>query len=325
MNRRLSAALVAVALSAAACGGGEGDDTSATTIELESTESDMVAQVASYDLQVDTAQRFLVGLVTSDNELVGGGEVDLAFGYLGTEDEPLDGSTVDFEARGSYLLLPGQDPAAEPAEPTLVDPSEATGLYRATDIEFDRAGFWGVRVTVDVDGEQRTADAAFEVIDDSKVVEVGDPAPKTVNHLPGAAGVPVKAVDSRAEDDGAVPDEILHELTVADALAAGRPTVVVISTPVYCVSRFCGPITEEVAAIAERSNDDVAFVHLEVWRDYEGQAINKAAAEWVYPAGAEEMKEPWVFVVGRDGTVTHRFDNVTAAEELTDAIAAVSA
>ena len=325
MTRRLFAALVTTSLALAACSGDGDDQTSATTIELESTESDMVAQVASYELEMETPQRFLVGLVTSDSELVGGGEVDLAFGYLGTEEDPIDGSAIDFEASASYLLLPGQKASSEPASPTLVDPSETTGLYRAQDIVFDRAGFWGVRVTVDVDGERRTADVAFEVLEDSKVVEVGDVAPRTVNHLPGAEGVPVKAVDSRADDDGSVPDEILHELTVADALAARRPTVVVISTPVYCVSRFCGPITEEVASIAERSGEDGAFVHLEVWRDFEGRAINKAAAEWVYPAGADDMKEPWVFVVDGTGTVTHRFDNVTTAEELTAAIAAVTA
>jgi hypothetical protein len=33
---------------------------------------------------------------------------------------------------------------------------------------------------------------------------------------------------------------------VADAIAAGRPVMVVGSTPVFCVSRFCGPITDAV-------------------------------------------------------------------------------
>ena len=324
MNRRLLIASLATALVLSACGGGDDDDTTATSIELEPVESDLVAQVASYDLEIGRPQRFLVGVLTSDAQVIGGGTAAFSFGYLGTEDEPIEGSTIAFEATGEYSLLPGQRADAAPDSPSVVDASEAAGVYRAQDVEFDQPGFWGVRVVVEVDGEKRSADATFEVVEDSAVVEVGEPAPKTVNHLPGAEDVPVKAIDSRAEDDGTVPDPILHELTVADALAAGRPVVVVISTPVYCVSRFCGPITDEVADLAARTEADVAFVHLEVWRDFEGQAINKAAAEWMYPDGAEGAFEPWVFVVGADGIVTHRFDNVTSAAELEAAVAAVS-
>ena len=326
MKRHVLIAVLATMLPITACAGDDDDDDVATptTMELERQESDLVAQVASYELEIGRRQRFLVGVLTSDQELVGGGTANLAFGYLGTEAEPIDESTIAFEATASYAVLPGVAAGAAPDAPTLIDPSEASGLYRATGVEFDRAGFWAVRLSLDVDGETRTADAAFEVVEDSAVVEVGDLAPKTVNHLPGAEGVPVKAIDSRAEEDGTVPDAVLHELTVADALDAGRPTVLVISTPVYCVSRFCGPITEEVQSVAERSSGEVAFVHIEVWRDYEGRAINKAAADWVLPEGAEEMKEPWVFVIGADGRVTHRFDNVTSPDELAAAIAEVT-
>lgn len=68
---------------------------------------------------------------------------------------------------------------------------------------------------------------------------------------------------------------------LADATAAERPVMVVVSTPVFCVSRFCGPITDAVQKLARRYGDRMDFVHLEVWRDFEAQELNEAAAEWI--------------------------------------------
>lgn len=121
------------------------------------------------------------------------------------------------------------------------------------------------------------------------------------------------SIDSRATSTGQVPDPVLHDTTVADAVAAGRPTVVVISTPVYCVSRFCGPITETVEALAERYGDRAEFIHLEVWKDFDTQTINDAA-EWILTD--DGGNEPWTFLVDPDGTIAARWDNVVDVADL---------
>lgn len=61
-------------------------------------------------------------------------------------------------------------------------------------------------------------------------------------------------------------------------------------------------------------------MHLEVWRDFEAKTVNKAAAEWIYPGGKGEPREPWVFLVGRDGKIVKRWDNVASDPELSAAI-----
>ncbi|MPY94948.1 MAG: hypothetical protein GEV08_18385 [Acidimicrobiia bacterium] len=109
-------------------------------------------------------------------------------------------------------------------------------------------------------------------------------------------------------------------MTIDDAIAAGKPTMVVISTPVYCVSRFCGPITDSVAELADRYAGQAAFVHLEIWSDFDTHTLNEAVRDWVYPPGAEDAREPWVFVVGRDGLIRERFDNVATDAELEAAV-----
>jgi hypothetical protein len=327
MNRpilRGVAAAVVAAVVLAACGGdGESGGSPATTATQR---SELVAQVASYDLVQDRAQRFIVGLLDNGSqELIGYGTVGLSFSYLGPRDAPRSTPAAGPSTEADYRLVPGEGTSTNTSGPRRISTSEGRGVYGADGVTFDDAGMWQVTVSARVDGDEREATAAFEVLADSTIPAVGDDAPRTRNHLPGAEGAPPKAVDSRAEDDGTVPDPVLHAGTVADAIAAGRPVMVVVSTPVFCVSRFCGPITDTVAGLAAEHGERMAFVHLEVWRDFEGKALNAGAAEWIYPTRTEDATEPWVFVVGRDGRITHRFDNVATEAELRAAIAEVTA
>jgi hypothetical protein len=88
----------------------------------------------------------------------------------------------------------------------------------------------------------------------------------------------------------------------------------VFATPVYCTSRFCGPITDMVAELAHDYADRASFVHIEIWHDFQKKDVNKSAAEWIYRDG--DLTEPWVFVVGADGRIAARFDNVATRGEV---------
>ena len=144
----------------------------------------------------------------------------------------------------------------------------------------------------------------------------------TDNPLPGTAGVPLSAIDSRTQDTETVPDPQLHTVSIAEALRDHRPVIVVISSPSFCESRWCGPITDSVAALANPS--DIAFVHLEVWRDHDAGELNPAAQQWIDPARTHVGNEPWVFIVDRSGTIVDRFDNVASDDDLRVAVARIS-
>ena len=278
---------------------------------------DLNALVASFDVAAETPQRFVVGLVTDEQEVVAHGRARLSFSYLGDDGEtPVPGPN----AWAMWQPVPGTPDDAE-SEPSI---SDVNGVYVARDVIFDRAGYWQVDVAIDVDGEQLTTDSAFEVLPDHLYLAPGDRAPQTVQDLASGADNP-RAVDSRAGNGVPVPDPALHAVTIADAIASGRPTLVVISTPVYCVSRFCGPVTEAVEDLAADFGDRMNFVHLEVWRDFDARELNPAAAKWIKPAGAEEATEPWVWVLDRGGIVVERFDNVASEQELADAVRSVLA
>jgi len=316
--RRALVAAGALLLAATACSGsddGASDDAAAATIS---------AEVASFDLAAGRGERFILGFFAGDNRVLAYGNVTLRFAYAGTREAPQQEAMAGAPVEASYLPVAGQDIDPDKPSPRLVAPSEARGVYGATGVRFDRPGFWAVVAAGTADGEPFELDAAFEVKAAPQVVAAGEPAPRTENPVAGAPGVDPVAIDSRA-DDGEIPDPELHSTTVAGALAGGRPVVVVVSTPVFCVSRFCGPITESVQELAQEFGDRVDFVHLEVWQDFENQVVNPAAAEWISPRDGGDLREPWVFVAGADGSVTERFDNAVTDTDLRRAVEAVAA
>jgi hypothetical protein len=328
--------LLACTLVLASCGGGgdradDGKDTTTTDVGSEplgsGKDDPFVAQVASYELVANQDQRFLAALAGNGNgKVVSFGHVDLEFFYLGTRTAPIDPPVAKFTAPAQFFPVAGQTADPNQPGPREARPSEGLGVYAADPVRFDAAGFWGVRVRAAIGGKDIRASSGFEVVAESQLPFPGQPAPRTENPLPGAEGVGLDSIDSRAKDGAAVPDPALHATSVAAAIAAGKPVVVVVSTPVYCVSRFCGPITDSVAKLAGTYGDRVAFVHLEVWRDFEKKLLNSGAGEWITPRnGVGDTKEPWVFLVGRDGIIRQRFDNVVGDAALEQAVKALAA
>lgn len=301
------AMLVCLAIVSAACsqepqtgGGGDGGGG-----------GELVAIVANHELAASGPSRFLLGLETADRRLVTGGSIELRFSFLGqdrAEGQPQPGP----EATAEFLPLPGE--SAGPASPEAVSASEVRGVYSADGVQFDRPGFWEVEAVVDLGGQVSRGTAAFEVLPEPLVPAPGDRAPRTENHTLESNGVPLEAIDSRGAGGADVPDSELHQATIAGAIADGRPALVVLATPVYCVSKFCGPVTDMVQELAAEYGDRAEFIHVEIWRDFQEGVVNEAAAEWLLRN--DDLTEPWVFLIGADGRVAARWDNVATRQEI---------
>ena len=296
----------------------EGSRAATSTTTAAGPTGELQAQVASYDLITAVPQRILIGLVASEGRVVTGGEIDVFFAHLGEGGAGSATGTLGEPSRGVFQQVSGsQQPSSAPR---ISRPSEAVGVYVVRGAVFDKPGRWGLLAEIDLAGQTTQVQAVFDVGSTSGVLRVSDAAPPTRNPEPESSDLPPEAIDSRAQDGQRVPDVVLHEGTIADALAAGRPTVVVVSTPVYCLSQFCGPITDTVEALATEYAEQAEFVHLEIWQDFEKKQVNPAAGEWIYRRNAGDLSEPWVFVVGRDGKVAERFDNIAGEEEIRAAI-----
>jgi len=313
-------ALAAVLL--AGCSGGSGRGTDAPALP---TAGDVTLAVApaSFDLAVGSDRRLLLAVFTDRRERVAGGTVEVRLAFLG--EEPGGQASLGEPLTGTFLPIPGLGIPAPEQGPAIVGTDVLTGVYRV-DVDLDAAGYWGVSVTADViDVGTIEGRAVIRVLPEQEVVGIGDPAPQTPNLIRAdveAGRAAPSALDSRLrtlEDRDRAA--ILHTTRIDDAIAAGRPLVVAIATPVYCVSLVCGPLTDVLVDLAERFGDRAEFVHIEVWEDFEQQRLNPAAAVWIQTATGGN--EPWVFLIAADGTVAARWDNVLDPAELEAALSAL--
>ncbi len=301
--------LLALTVVLAACGGGDKGDGASSETTTSKPAISVIA--ASYDLAVGPPARFIVGVVNTEKGPVGYGTVELRFFYLGkggANDLAKPGPT----ATGRYLPLPGSPPPPAGADKPVYLSETERGVY-AADVAFDQDGFWGVAVTAELD-KKEAATATFKVSPAHTVPVPGDPALPSDNLTVDTPGAAAEAIDSRAGGGDPVPDPELHRTTVKQALDAGRPVLLVISTPTFCVSLFCGPVTDMVGELAAQYADRASFVHVEVWKDYEAKQLNDAAKDWI--ARGEDINEPWVFLIGADGKITARWDNVATRGEI---------
>jgi hypothetical protein len=118
-------------------------------------------------------------------------------------------------------------------------------------------------------------------------------------------------------DTSAHPSPDMHTETVADALAAHHPTLVLFATPGYCQSRTCAPELEIARKLEPKYQGKVVFIHIEIWQD-PLKAYMPAVLEWHLPS------EPWFFIIDRDGKISAKFEGPTTRDELDAALQKVT-
>ena len=221
--------------------------------------------------------------------------------------------------------IPWADLGAEEADhggPNHTD-TAITGIYYVN-AAFDEPGVWGLGVTL---GER--ADAAkearvqFTVKAKNETFALGEKATAATNAT--LKDRPIAQIHT-----GDVPDAGFHDLTIAQAISSGKPSVVVFATPAFCRTRTCGPSLQVAIKAAAKVAGKVNFVHVEPYElDTTGNLANgpdgkpfvlvPSAVAWRLPT------EPWVFVVDESGTVVGRFDGPYALEELDHILSVVTA
>lgn len=94
-----------------------------------------------------------------------------------------------------------------------------------------------------------------------------------------------------------------HEITLSEALANGKPTALMISTPAFCQSDVCGPSLEFlIEAVSDRS--DINVIHAEVWRSYVTDTGNgEFPTVAPLPEAWQLDFEPSLFVTDASGTI----------------------
>ena len=177
------------------------------------------------------------------------------------------------------------------------------GLYRAM-VDFDAPGIWIVSVAPE--GAASLEEFPISVREQPLTVGVGDPAPRSQS--PTIDDHPDLGEISTDPD----PDPDFYRLSIAEAVASGRPTVIAFATPKFCQTAICGPTLDALKELAP-SFPEVNFIHVEVFVNLdtpESLATAPSVLEWGLPT------EPWVFVVDANGIVVARLEGVVDAAEI---------
>lgn len=312
----LAASLVAlVAVLAAACGSGDAEppqslDFSGRAVG-EAFDADAQPVVLNTALAVGP-NRLAFGLFRSDTSLIleAGGSV-----WLYRLDESRRGA---FVARHELqrAAFSQQTDHAHADGSTHVHHDELVAVLYAN-VDFDRTGHWGAELDVEVEGKRRRLRVQpFIVLERTPEPQIGDPLPESP-HLTLRDSDDIAAVSSMTEP---IPE--MNELTVPEAVATGKPVLVAIATPAYCQSRFCGPLMDEVVVpLWEEFGGEVQFVHVE---PYELETVRTSGRLVPVPLldDWQLQTEPWVFIAGRGGAVSAKFEGVASLEEVRAALVA---
>lgn len=171
------------------------------------------------------------------------------------------------------------------------------------------AGFWGITADVVLaDGTAVTSQFTIEAKAESEAVAIGALAPLSQNRT--LATEP----DITKLSSGNDPDPAFYQLTVADAVASGKPTVVGFITPGLCETRWCAPVLNSVATVREAVGDAANFIHIEVYGDFQALTYVPEMAEWGL------QTEPYVFVLDKEGRVTAVLAGPVSPRELQQAL-----
>jgi hypothetical protein len=186
--------------------------------------------------------------------------------------------------------------------------STIRGLYVAQ-LSFSRAGDWGVELQVSqAGGAFEAVRLAVTVLETPPTPQVGSPAPRSRNLI----ARDVK--DLREIDTSPKPDARLHQVRIADAIAQGKPQLIVFATPQFCTSRMCGPVVDIVRTLLPTYGKRVAFTHQEIWQDFAEKKMFPTVDEWRLDT------EPWIFVVDGSGIIRAKFEGLVTARELEAAL-----
>jgi hypothetical protein len=275
--------IAALVLVAAACGDAGSDTTEAPPAAVVDGPFPQGAFAirASSDLGVGP-ERLLVAVGGPSNERLGGPGIPVSF-VLAHETAPDQATAV-------------------PAEFLWVVP-EVSGLYRAA-VDFDRSGIWLVTVLPEDGGALDPVPVAVQ--EDPLTPAIGEAAP------PSDSVTADDVADLAEISTDPSPEARFYEMSVAEAVSSGAPSVIVFATPKFCQTAACGPMLDTIKAMSG-DYPSVNFVHVEVFTnldDPQNLEVVAATQEWGLPT------EPWVFVVDSAGVVQGRYEGVAGDAEL---------
>ncbi len=318
-------ALAAAALLITACGGPGGSSQASPSDAAGCIQRAAPDPSAISDWSPSSQDPTIFPVLVSSSGSLACGENRVMFSFLDTSNTPI--AAPDRTASVAFYDL-GADPQqpVSTADGTFIWAIEGSvGIY-VVPAEFTSAGQWGVEFTTAAAGSpEETIRLQFEVQPEPLVLAVGDAAPPSDTPTLADVGGDVALLSTDDE-----PVERFYETSIAEAVTAGEPFMVIFATPKFCASAQCGPTLDRVKPIAA-AHPDLTVINVEPYelQDVEGQlqpVLNDSGG--LTPAAAtlewKLLSEPWIFVVDGDGIIRASFEGIVSEAELEAAVAEVT-
>ncbi|MXX81368.1 MAG: hypothetical protein F4Y69_10105 [Chloroflexi bacterium] len=186
--------------------------------------------------------------------------------------------------------------------------------FHVTAINFTQAGRWNLILHIPAEDGFADVGLALDIAEDTSAPSVGDAAPasasRTLLDVPNIADL----------STGETPDPGLYLISVADALQAGKPFVVVFASPGFCTNAFCGPQAEVLSEVRERHGDDANYIHIDLYENPEQVRLGEEPIETPILEEWGLHTDEWTFVVNAEGVVVARFEAFAPFDEVEAAL-----
>jgi protein SCO1/2 len=212
----------------------------------------------------------------------------------------------------------------DPVEAVRVQPPGLVEASYVPTLAIPAAGPWRVAVeAVGTDGSVRRGTVDLTALDPGGTPAIGSPASTVRTQTPADVGGDLTWLTTDP-----LPDPRLSETSTADALADGRPFVLVVDSYSFKVTPACG----KAVALAKRLVDrwpQVPFIHHEPYRysvvttepvlegSLQAPVLTDVAEAWGVadaPWGAGSM--PWMFIVDDDGIIRATYQGVMGTADV---------
>lgn len=186
---------------------------------------------------------------------------------------------------------------------------DTEGPYYVVFPAITHAGLWNFDFDIEAtDGSTFSTNQVVNVLETPLGLTVGDRA------------IPSESITAAGRDKlygiittDSTPNLAFYEMTVAQAVESGRPSIIVFATPELCTRSLCGPVLDSLDPIYDQFKDQFNFVHVETYDLETGKKV-PAVVDW----GLEE--NPWFYLVDTNGVISYRCEGIFSAEELTPVI-----
>ena len=195
-------------------------------------------------------------------------------------------------------------------------PDGVRGFHVAA-VDFTNVGRWNLILHIPSEDGFTDIGIALDIPLDTAAPSVGDTAPASASRtLTDVANIADLST-------GETPDPGLYLISVADAVEAGKPLVVVFASPGFCTNAFCGPQAEVLSELRAIYGDAANYIHIDLYENPEQVRLGEEPIETPILEEWGLHTDEWTFVVNAQGIVTARFEAFAPLPEVEAALASI--